>query len=503
MNSDSDSSEEWHQVTCSDSILEIEAHHSKTYNVVPYTQSVHKKRKLKSQKTRQDNKINILKSKIWSMLQLEIFSYIHDQTHQNTLYIAFMMSMLPSSIFPSSLSNLEITKLKGIITWWNLHTYDDQIQIPELDCKDTSIILTLRSCYLIHMIRYIFPRIPFRLVFQISWNIPESFTEFLSPVIQYWHDLQWNSIKSLPEIQDFAFISLFENNYMMDVSISFGISTTPIWMRSILEHFNSKQRDLYNSESLSRIIEIEQAHLDHLLITKIPKPHDAKSFKGHPCFALERYLRYNQVIYPKEPLIGHVQTTGDSIYLTRCVHHVRSKEAWLYLGRSIIKDSIPAKIVMKKPRIKDSEIPKLPRSIMLYGIWQTIPFQPQSIDADGKIPKNSFNNIELFHPNMLPIGAIHIKNSPGIGFVARSLNIEYADAVVGFQFQHDKTVPIIDGIVVDKSLESQVKSAYTKHLQNLKEQSSKEREKSLILHWKRLVKKAMICKRIDIKYKIK
>ncbi len=50
-----------------------------------------------------------------------------------------------------------------------------------------------------------------------------------------------------------------------------------------------------------------------------------------------------------------------------------------------------------------------PSKSALYGEWQTEPFSPVTIQEDGRIPTNSFGNIELFHPRMLPIGAVHLK----------------------------------------------------------------------------------------------
>lgn len=43
----------------------------------------------------------------------------------------------------------------------------------------------------------------------------------------------------------------------------------------------------------------------------------------------------------------------------------------------------------------------------LYGEWQTQKYQPKAVQ-NGRIPRNKFGNVELFHPDMLPAGAVHL-----------------------------------------------------------------------------------------------
>ncbi|CEI89966.1 hypothetical protein RMCBS344292_04302 [Rhizopus microsporus] len=81
-----------------------------------------------------------------------------------------------------------------------------------------------------------------------------------------------------------------------------------------------------------------------------------------------------------------------------------------------------------------------------YGEWQTRKIVPDPV-VNGKVPKNAYGNIDLFTPEMLPPGAVHIPIN-GLGKVAKMLGIDYADAVTGFEFTKMRSVPIINGIVV-------------------------------------------------------
>jgi hypothetical protein len=46
----------------------------------------------------------------------------------------------------------------------------------------------------------------------------------------------------------------------------------------------------------------------------------------------------------------------------------------------------------------------------LFGEWQTEWYQPLSI-LHGKIPKNAFGNVEVFHERMIPIGTKFLKGT--------------------------------------------------------------------------------------------
>ena len=65
------------------------------------------------------------------------------------------------------------------------------------------------------------------------------------------------------------------------------------------------------------------------------------------------------------------------------------------------------------------------------------------------MPRNEYGNVEMFLPSMLPPGACHIKSEyapiiiitalintsvQGISKVARKLDIDYAPAMVGWDF---------------------------------------------------------------------
>jgi xeroderma pigmentosum group C-complementing protein len=61
-----------------------------------------------------------------------------------------------------------------------------------------------------------------------------------------------------------------------------------------------------------------------------------------------------------------------------------------------------------------------------------------ALPSKGVIPKNAFGNVDLYQPDMCPIGAIHIAIQ-GIAKVARKLGIDFAEAVVKFAISKHMT----------------------------------------------------------------
>lgn len=69
-------------------------------------------------------------------------------------------------------------------------------------------------------------------------------------------------------------------------------------------------------------------------------PRNVQDFKGHPYYALERHLRRNEVIHPKQG-VGRINigtsaaTRFETVYRRSDVHIVRSADKWFRLGRQL------------------------------------------------------------------------------------------------------------------------------------------------------------------------
>ena len=97
--------------------------------------------------------------------------------------------------------------------------------------------------------------------------------------------------------------------------------------------------------------------------------------------------------------------------------------------------------------------------VFLYGEWQTEPWDPPAA-KDGVVPKNDRGNVDLHGAALPPPGTVHV-NLRGIARVARALGIDYATALVGFEFHRGgKTTPKFEGVVVCEEFEGRLREAH-------------------------------------------
>ncbi|GIL94232.1 hypothetical protein Vretimale_488 [Volvox reticuliferus] len=99
-------------------------------------------------------------------------------------------------------------------------------------------------------------------------------------------------------------------------------------------------------------------------------------------------------------------------------------------------------------------------TINLYGRWQTDEWTPPVAEG-GVVPKNERGNVEC--PPLvpaLPRGTVHITLGPGLGGVCRTLGIDYAPGLVGFEVQGGRMVPKVEGVVVCEEVSELVVAAY-------------------------------------------
>jgi xeroderma pigmentosum group C-complementing protein len=65
----------------------------------------------------------------------------------------------------------------------------------------------------------------------------------------------------------------------------------------------------------------------------------------------------------------------------------------------------------------------------LFGEWQTSDYVPP-VAKDGIVPCNEYGNVDLFKPEMIPHGCVHIVES-NAARLCKKLGINYAEAITG------------------------------------------------------------------------
>ncbi|KAF4166338.1 hypothetical protein CNMCM6936_006648 [Aspergillus lentulus] len=237
-----------------------------------------------------------------------------------------------------------------------------------------------------------------------------------------------------------------------------------------------------------------------------PMPRNVQDFKDHPIYAIERQLRRHEVVFPKR-VIGQV-SLGKSgskdqvlvpVYRRSDVHVVRSADKWYRLGRDIKIGEQPLKRI-RANRNKDvgfsedehdngsgTEIP-------LYAYFQTEVYTPPPV-VQGKVPKNTYGNLDVYVPSMVPPGGVHIKH-PQAAHAARVLGIDYADAVTGFDFKGRHGTAVFQGVVVASECQEALEEVL-RHLEDERRQAeSEEKSRETLRLWKHCLLKLRIAERV-------
>jgi xeroderma pigmentosum group C-complementing protein len=189
-----------------------------------------------------------------------------------------------------------------------------------------------------------------------------------------------------------------------------------------------------------------------------PMPRNVMDFKDHPFYALERHLRRNEVIHPRRVVgkVGAGKTSVgkdeklEDIFRRQDVHVVRSAEGWYRLGREIKDGEQPVKHAAprrNKEIVEDEDgMAEEDASVGLYAAFQTDIYKPPPV-VNGRVPKNVYGNLDVYTPSMVPEGGFYLQDPRSVR-AAKLLGIDYAEAVVGFEFKGRQGHAVFQGVVV-------------------------------------------------------
>ncbi|WVW84955.1 hypothetical protein I302_106991 [Kwoniella bestiolae CBS 10118] len=248
--------------------------------------------------------------------------------------------------------------------------------------------------------------------------------------------------------------------------------------------------------------ELEDAELETSQISE-GMPMHMSGFKDHPIYVLERHLKREEIIQPKTQ-VGKFR--GEAVYRRANVVACKTAETWMRVGRRVKDKQEPLKwvkqraVTLQKRRAQELAVQETGEAIQqgLYAEYQTEFYIPPPI-KDGVIPQNSFGNIDLYAPTMLPAGAVHLPYK-GIAKVAKNLGISYAEACTGFEFKKQRAIPVISGIVVAKENEEMVMDAYAESAAAAEEKERMKKEEKALKRWAKLINGLRVRLRLQAEY---
>ncbi|XP_027329970.1 DNA repair protein RAD4 isoform X2 [Abrus precatorius] len=264
----------------------------------------------------------------------------------------------------------------------------------------------------------------------------------------------------------------------------------------------ASESNLSNSFASTRS-SIEDIELETRALTE-PLPTNQQAYKSHPLYALEKWLTKYQVLHPKGPILGFC--SGHAVYPRTCVQIVKTKERWLREGLQVKPSEHPVKELqrsIKPQKVQDSEADDYgctvsKENIKLYGKWQLEPLNlPHAVD--GIVPKNERGQVDVWSEKCLPPGTVHLR-FPRAFSVAKRLEIDYAPAMIGFEFKNGRSYPVFDGIVVCAEFKDVLLEAYAEEDERRQAEEKRRDEAQALSRWYQLLSSIVTRQRLNNRY---
>lgn len=252
-------------------------------------------------------------------------------------------------------------------------------------------------------------------------------------------------------------------------------------------------------------------------------------YKNSQEYVLERHLKREEaLLHDAKPVrVFKSKSKGavkeEPVYLRSDVVHAKSAETWHKQGRAPITGAVPLKqvpyraaTINRQRELAEAEKATGEKVLQgLYGMEQTDWIIPPPIQ-DGIIPKNEYGyayrpedlfdassnitrNVDLFVEHMCPEGAVHIPYR-GTVRVCKRLQIDYAEAVIDFEFGHRMAVPVIQGVVVAEEYYERVMEELAKDEAERTRKEDEKRRKAALGMWRKLLMAMRIANRIKEEY---
>ncbi|KAI1333011.1 Rad4-domain-containing protein [Xylariaceae sp. FL0255] len=216
-------------------------------------------------------------------------------------------------------------------------------------------------------------------------------------------------------------------------------------------------------------------------------------YKTSKEYVLRRHLKREEALIPDAVPVKIFRNKGkggsveeEDVFLRKDVVAVKSAETWHKQGRAPVEGAVPLKhapyraaTTNRRREIAEAEAATGQKVLQpLYSHDQTDWIIPDPI-RDGVIPKNEYGNIDMFAEHMCPEGAVHVPFRGGVR-VCKRLGIDYAEAVVGFEFGHRMAVPVIKGVVVaEEHYERLIEELEKDEAERARKEDEKRRKASL------------------------
>lgn len=271
----------------------------------------------------------------------------------------------------------------------------------------------------------------------------------------------------------FSHVVAAENGFTTDVTRRYVSGWTEVDKtrakgrpyEKVIELFSDRSPEKAKDEAYSAEVEEFDA-----LAAAEAIPTSVSALQYHPRFILERHVKKYETIFPRTPIVGYLK--DEPVFLRSNVHLLHTKDRWIRRMRKVLDDAKPIKSVRSKNGTDDT--------VDLYGEWQTTALIiPECVN--GKVPTSVHGNVDLWTPEHLPKGTVHI-DLPYARVAARKLGVDFAPAMTGFELRKGRSVPKIEGIVIaadnaDMIRDAARAAARAAHERQVKKMKKEEKER--------------------------
>ncbi|KAL9270771.1 DNA repair protein RAD4-like protein [Drosera capensis] len=249
--------------------------------------------------------------------------------------------------------------------------------------------------------------------------------------------------------------------------------------------------------SMSCRSSLEDMELETRALTE-PLPSNQQAYRNHQLYAIEKWLTKYQILHPRGPVLGYC--SGSAVYPRSCVQMLHTKERWLREGLQVREGELPAKVVKSITQHQQGQIVVAdPQgTVPLYGKWQTEPLcLPCAVN--GIVPKNERGQVDVWSEKCLPPGTVHLR-LPRLVRVAKRLGIDFAPAMVGFEFRNGRSFPVYEGLVICSEFKEAILESYAEEESRREEEEKKRAERAAISRWYQLLSSMMTRQKLNDSY---
>lgn len=266
------------------------------------------------------------------------------------------------------------------------------------------------------------------------------------------------------------------------------------WYERVLASLHKRKR--------TKIDDYEDAYFDQRNQDE-GMPDNMQDFKGHPYYVLEKDIRQNQVLKSGCKECGYLKLHNKTnqvlkVYSKKDIIDLKSAKQWYMEGRILKTGARALKTVEKKRgRFTDPEEQEEER---LYQFDDTELYVAPLATRSGEIETNTFGNIEVFVPSMIPANCCLVESPVAIK-AASFIGIKFAKAVTAFKFEKGRSVkPSITGVVVALWFRDALVAAIDGITQANAEEKHIEHELEALSYWHNLITKLRIKNKLNSEY---